>query len=102
MSDKTMRILVTGSRKWTDRDTIWDALDINIAHTQQQWSYVLDAINYPGTPEEVVQRLTDVEPWLDGYCWRRKGVHLHFDAAEWDAFVAGARNGDFDLEALRG
>lgn len=30
------------------------------------------------------------------------GPRLIFTAAEWDAFIVGAQNGEFDLVALRG
>jgi hypothetical protein len=34
--------------------------------------------------------------WISGLSKNRRGGILHFTQAEWDAFIGGVRNGEFD------
>ena len=73
-----------------------------IIYDRHSWQLILDAVKFGGSPMEIAGRLTDVL-YLDElaeYCWRTEEFCLHFDEAEWDAFIVSAQAGEFDLPAV--
>lgn len=62
-----------------------------LTYTAPAWQSLLAAVK-AGTGHERVSDMPGGEVCLTD----ARLAHLHFTAAEWDAFVAGVRNGEFD------
>jgi hypothetical protein len=76
-------------------DTKLGADSPTVVYPPRDWATLVECVRRGWLPVDVTRLLPE-----GTHIWRRGGVRLSFDAAEWAAFVVACRRCDFDLDRL--